>query len=124
VSGDRACLVARAGRESGRESLAKGVSEQGEVGERGAGSKGAGACRGGQRTRGRGREVRDGLTGGDRGAERERACAKRSGADRSAPHSSERERGREEVRGLAPTGGVCLSGTEGARARARARGWA
>jgi hypothetical protein len=59
--------------------------------------------------------------GGVRGAERERARAKRNGADRSAPQSSERERGREGVRGLAPTGGVRLSGTEGARARPRTR---
>jgi hypothetical protein len=100
VSSDGACLVARVGRESGRESSVEGVSEQGEVGERGTGSKGVGACGGGRRTRGRGRvhgggsgrEVRDGLTGGDRGAERKRARAKRSGANRSAPHSSERER--------------------------------
>jgi hypothetical protein len=33
----RSCLVARAGRERGRESSAEGASEQGEVGERGAG---------------------------------------------------------------------------------------
>jgi hypothetical protein len=44
------------------------------------------------------------------------------GADRPAPQSSERERGREGARELAPTGGVRLSGVEGARARAR--GWA
>jgi hypothetical protein len=49
------------------------------VGEWGTGSKGARACRGGWRTRGRGRvhdegrgrEVRDGLTGGVHEAERE-----------------------------------------------------
>ena len=46
--------------------------------------------------------------------ESERA-RKRNGADRSAPQSSEMERGREEVRRLAPIGGACLSGTEGAR---------
>jgi hypothetical protein len=55
------------------------------VGERGMGSKGVRACGGGRRTRGRGRvhgegrgrEVRDGLTGGVREAERERARAKK-----------------------------------------------
>jgi hypothetical protein len=46
VSGGGACLVARVGRERGRESSAEGASEQGEVGERGTGSKGAGACGG------------------------------------------------------------------------------
>jgi hypothetical protein len=51
---------------------------------------------------------------GPRGRQRERACAKRNGADRPAPQSSER-RGREGARGLAPIGGVRLSGTEGAR---------
>jgi hypothetical protein len=40
----------------------------------------------------------------------------RNDADRSAPHSSERERGREEVRGLAPTGGTRLLGIKGAGA--------
>jgi hypothetical protein len=39
------------------------------------------------------------------------------GADRSAPLSSERERGREGARGLALTGGVRLSGAEGVRVR-------
>jgi hypothetical protein len=39
VSGGRACLVARAGRERGRESSVEGASELGEVGERGAGLK-------------------------------------------------------------------------------------
>jgi hypothetical protein len=92
-------------RERGRESSVVGTSEQGEVGERGMGSKGARACGGGQRTRrrgrvqgeGRGREVRDGLTGGVREAERERARAKRNDTDRSAPQSSERERGGTRV---------------------------
>jgi hypothetical protein len=75
------------------------------VGERGTGSKGARTCRGVRRTRGRGRvhgegcgrEVRDGLTGGVREAERERSRAIRNGADRSAPQSSERERGGTRV---------------------------
>jgi hypothetical protein len=46
----RSCLVARVGRGSS----AEGANEQGVVGERGAGSKGARACRGGRETRGRG----------------------------------------------------------------------
>jgi hypothetical protein len=37
----RSYLDARAGRERGRECSAEGANEQGEVGERGAGSKGA-----------------------------------------------------------------------------------
>jgi hypothetical protein len=42
----------------------------------------------------RGREVEDELTGGHGGTERETACAREgNSADRSAPQSSERERG-------------------------------
>jgi hypothetical protein len=56
---------------------------------------------------------------------------KRIGADRAAPPGSERGRDRERRergRGLAPTGGVRLSGTagsacQGQRARARWDGW-
>jgi hypothetical protein len=85
VSGGGAWLVACAGRERGRESSVELANERGEVGERGTGSKGARACRGGRRTRGRGRvpgegrgrEVRDGLTGGVREAERASACEKK-----------------------------------------------
>lgn len=81
MSGDGACLVARAGRESST----KGASEEGEVGERGTGSKGARTCRGGPRMcgygrvhdEGRGWEVRDGLTGGVREVERERECERK-----------------------------------------------
>jgi hypothetical protein len=53
-------------------------------------------------------------TVGENGGEREEI-----GADRSAPlAASGREIGREEPgRGLAPTGGVCLLGAKGARAR-------
>jgi hypothetical protein len=47
----RSCLVACAWQERGRENSTEGASEQGEVGERGAGSKGARACGGGRRTR-------------------------------------------------------------------------
>jgi hypothetical protein len=98
------------------------------VGKWGTGSKGARECRGGRRMRERGRvhgerrgwEVRDGMTGGVCEAERESERArKRNGVDRSAPQSSERERAREGACGLAPTGGVRLSGP-----RARARGCA
>jgi hypothetical protein len=53
------CLGARAGRERGRECSAEGANEQGKVGERGVGSKGARVCGGGRKTRGRGR-VHDG----------------------------------------------------------------
>ena len=46
-----------------------------------------------------GQEVEDELIGGDGGTERERAGAgKRNDADRSAPPSSKRERGREGAR--------------------------
>jgi hypothetical protein len=55
----QSCLDARAGREC----LAEGANEQGEVGERGASSKGARACGGGRGLRGRGR-VHDGGMGG------------------------------------------------------------
>jgi hypothetical protein len=74
---------------------------RGEVGERGTGSKGARACEGGRRTRGRGRvhsrgrgrEVRDGLMGGVREAERASACEKET-APTGWPHRA--SRGREE----------------------------
>jgi hypothetical protein len=94
------------------------------VGERDAASKGARACGGGRGTRGRGcvhdggvgerLGKRMGLTGGvymaagENGREREGI-----GVDRPTPQSSERERGREGSRGLAPTGGVRLSGLRG-----------
>jgi hypothetical protein len=55
-------------------------------------------------------------------------CAKRDGAEISAPlAASRRERGREECgRELAPTGRVHLSGAEGAHGGARSAGptWA
>jgi hypothetical protein len=66
---------------------------------------------------------RRGLADGVREAERKSACVRRrNGADRSAPQSSEREG--ERAWGLAPTSGTHLLGTEGARAQARAGGWA
>jgi hypothetical protein len=68
------------------------------VGERGSGSKGARACRGGRRTRGRGhvhgggrgREVRDGLTGGGCGAERESERVRKEAAPTGRPHRAAR----------------------------------
>jgi hypothetical protein len=101
VSGGGASLVACAGRESSTE----GTSEQGEVGKRGTGSKGARACRGGQGTRRRGRvhgerrgwEVRDGLTGGVCEAERERARAKEKWCRQVGP--TKHREGESERRG-------------------------
>jgi hypothetical protein len=57
------CLGAHAGRVRGRECSAEGANEQGEVGERGAGSKQARACGGGRGLRGRG-HVHGGGMGG------------------------------------------------------------
>jgi hypothetical protein len=65
--------------------------------------------------RGRGWEVRDGLTGGVRGAEREDERVRKETAPTGRPHRA--ARGREGARGLAPTGGVRLSGADGARPR-------
>jgi hypothetical protein len=107
VSDCGAWLVTCAGRERGRESSTKGANEQGEVGERGTGSKRARACIGGRRTcgrgrvhgKGRGQEVRDRLTGGIREAERKSArVRKRNDTDWLAPQSSERERERGKGR--------------------------
>jgi hypothetical protein len=57
---------------------------------------------------------------GRRDRERERVGARqKNGADSSAPQSSEREG--VSALGLMPTGRARLSGTEGTRARARAR---
>jgi hypothetical protein len=55
VSGGGARLVACAERESGRKSSVEGPNEQGEWASGVWASKGARACRGGRRTRGRGR---------------------------------------------------------------------
>jgi hypothetical protein len=86
---------------AGQECSAEGANEQGKVGEQGAGSKGARACRGGQRLRGRGhprrgrgREVSDGwgwLTRGVHGAERGNERKWAVSADRKVPWDSERE---------------------------------
>jgi hypothetical protein len=69
----------------------------------------------------RGREVGDELTGGFGGTERERDAQAIRTALTNLAHGAAREREREgeRARGLAPTGGACLSDTEG-----RARGWA
>jgi hypothetical protein len=66
----------------------------------------------------------DSTTGdpGPKDRERGSARAKETGADRSAPLGSERER--ERALGFAPTGGARLSGREGARAREHTREWA
>jgi hypothetical protein len=110
MGGGGGSRFAWAERERGRESWAEGANERGEVGEQGAGFKrGAGArswvenARTWARPRrgDHGREVRDALTGGVGGAEREGADARESdGADRSVPRSSERarERGRSGLR--------------------------
>jgi hypothetical protein len=68
----------------------------------------------------RGREVRDGLTGGDGGSERERARGEKYDADNSGPRG--RERGRERALRFAPKGWARLSDTGGARVWACARG--
>jgi hypothetical protein len=100
------------------------------VSERGAGLKRGEGMRGwpeNARTwasprRGRGREVRDGLTGGVRGTERESERVRKSNdADRSAPQSSEREIGREEVRGWRRQAWPACQGP-GAQRRAREAG--
>jgi hypothetical protein len=73
----------------------------------------------------RGREVEDELTGGVGGTEREASASARETAPTGLAHGAarERERGREGALELAPIGRARLSGTEGARARARAGGW-
>jgi hypothetical protein len=96
-------LSVRAGRERGRGGWAEGANERGEVGEQGAGLKrGAGARTWPENARSwarprrgdRGREVRDGLTGGDGGTEREGAGAReRNSADGTGPRDRERGRG-------------------------------
>jgi hypothetical protein len=66
----------------------------------------------------RGREVRDGLIGGDGRTERGRAGAReRTSADKSGPRDRERG-GSGCALGLAPIGGTRLSDVGGVRARA------
>jgi hypothetical protein len=103
------------------------VSE-GRWASRAWGSKGAGTCGDGRRSRNRGRVHGGGSWAGGwgradrwgrRDRERNEHAGERNDADRLGPRGSEREG--ERARGLAPIGGARLSGTEGARARA---GWA
>jgi hypothetical protein len=84
----------------GRGSWAEGANERGEVGEQGAGLKrGAGArtwpenARSWARPRRGdcGREVRDRLTGGDGGTERERTGARERTTPTRLAHGTERE---------------------------------
>jgi hypothetical protein len=120
-------LGSRGQSERERESWAESANGRGEVGEQGVGFKrGAGARTWPENARtwarpwrgDRGREVRDALTGGVGGAEREGAGARESnGADRPVPWSSEGER----ALGFAPTSGFRLSGTE-THGRGRAHG--
>jgi hypothetical protein len=95
---------------------------------RARGSKGAGTCGGGWRSRGRGRVHGGGSWAGgwgqaDRWGQRDRErsgrTSERNGEDRPGPRGREREG--ERARGLAPTGGALLSVTLGVRARAHAR---
>jgi hypothetical protein len=66
----------------------------------------------------RGREVRDELTGGDVGTEREREQVRaRETAPTGLAHGTKRE-GEGSALGLAPTGGTRLSDAGGTRARA------
>jgi hypothetical protein len=96
------------------------------VGEQGEGSKVVRACGGGQRTcghgrvhgGGHGREVRDGLTGGVCGTERERARVRGTRRRQDWPTGQrEGERG-ESARANRLTGRGRLSARAGARARA------
>jgi hypothetical protein len=91
------------------------------------GSKGARTCEGGQRSRGRGRVHGGGSWAGgwgraSRWSRRDREKSGHVGWHRQTWPMGQLEREGERARGLAPTGGARLSGTEGARARARARG--
>jgi hypothetical protein len=109
VGGGGGPRFAWAERERGQESWAEGANGRGEVGEQGMGFKrGVGARSWPENARtwarprrgDRGREVRDMLTGGVGGAEREGPGARDSnGADRPVPWSSERarERGRSSL---------------------------
>jgi hypothetical protein len=110
ADGGRGSRFTWAERDRERESWAEGANGRGEVGEQGAGFKrGTGARSWLENARSwarpqrgdRGREVRDTLTGGVSGAEREGAGTRESnGAGRPVPWSSERarERGRSGLR--------------------------
>jgi hypothetical protein len=66
-----------------------------------------------RRGRGPGREVRDVLTSGVHGAEREDERVRKETVPTDRPHRA--ARGREGAWGLAPTGEVRLSGAKGTR---------
>jgi hypothetical protein len=87
-------------RERGREGWVEGANERGEVGEQGERLKrDVGARTWPENARSwahprwgdRGREVEDGLTGGDGGTEREWARGGENSVDSSGPRGSERE---------------------------------
>jgi hypothetical protein len=130
MGGGGGSRFAWAERERGRESWAEGANERGEVGEQGAGFKrGAGAWSWAENARtwarprrgDHGREVRDALTGGVGGAERERERARaRATAPTGRSHGAARERGREGAQACADKRGPPVRHRD-ARARARAR---
>jgi hypothetical protein len=123
----RSSLHAWAERERGREDLAEGANERGDVGEQGVRLKrGAGSRTWPKKTRlwarprrgDRGREVRDGWQVGTEG-QRERAGARRKQRRQVGP-TEQREREKWAPLRFAPTGGARLSGTGGVRACTRA----
>jgi hypothetical protein len=126
----RSYLIACAERERG-ERIRLRAQVGGESGRAGRGAeKGARTCEGGRRSRSRGRVHDRGTWAGGwrranrwgrRGREGSGHACERNGADKPGPLGSRRKRGIEGARGLAPTGGTRLSGTEGALTRARAQ---
>jgi hypothetical protein len=99
---------------------------------RARGSKGAGTCEEGRRSCGHGRVHSGGSWAGGWGRadrwgrwdrERSEHAGERNDVDRLGPRGSEREIGREGAL-VGAKSGARLSSTEGARARARAGGWA
>jgi hypothetical protein len=108
-------------RERGRGSWAEGANERGEVGKQGAGARTwpKNARPWARPHRGdRGREVRDGLTGGDGGTERERELARvRETTPIARPHGAARERGERARSGWRRQAGPACQTKRGARAR-------
>jgi hypothetical protein len=119
----------QAERERGRGGWTEGTNERGEGGEQGARLKRGAEARtwmenerlwARPRRGDRGQEVRDRLTGGDGGTERERERVRaRETSPIGLAHGTETE-GEESARWLAPTCGARLSGTGDAKAHARA----
>ena len=104
--------------------MAKGASEQGEVGEQGAGTWPENARTWACPRRGIvGKRLGTADRWGRRDREGSKRAGERNGADRPGPRAA-RERGREGALELAPTGGARLSGTEGARAGLSGPIWA